>query len=50
MKILLFLLTCIVASSIGIATAEGAMHTLSLYALTGTTVISAIVLANGVTD
>lgn len=50
MKTLLFLLTCIVASSVGIATADGAIHTLSIYALMGATLISAVVLATGVTD
>jgi len=50
MKTLLFLLMCIVASSLGIATADGAVHTLSIYMLMGTTIISAVVLATGVTD
>ncbi len=50
MKTLLFLLTCIVASSVGIATADGAMHTFCIYTLMGTTIVSAIVLATGVTD
>ena len=50
MKTLLLLLLCIVVSSVGIATTEGAMNTLSQYVLMGTTVISAIVLLTGVTD
>ncbi|MHC4877463.1 MAG: hypothetical protein ACYTGL_13290 [Planctomycetota bacterium] len=50
MKTLLFLLTCIVASSFGIATTEGVMNTLSQYVLMGTTIIAAVVLLTGVTD
>jgi hypothetical protein len=50
MKTLLLLLLCIVASSVGIATTEGVVNTLSQYLLMGTTVISAIVLLTGVTD
>jgi hypothetical protein len=50
MKMLLLLLTCIVASSVGIATTEGMMNTLSQYLLMGATIISVIVLLTGVTD
>ena len=50
MKTLLFLLMCIVAASVGIANAEGAMHTFSIYTLMGATVVSAVVLATGMTD
>ena len=50
MKTLLFLLMCIVASSFGIATADGAMHTFCIYSLMAATVVSAVVLATGVTD
>ena len=50
MKTLLFLLACVIASSIGIATTEGVMNTLSQYILMGTTVVSTIVLLSGMTD
>ncbi len=50
MKMLLLLLTCIVASSVGIVTTEGMMNTLSQDLLMGATIISVIVLLTGVTD
>lgn len=50
MKILLFLLTCIVASSFGIGLTEGTTNTIFQYALMATMGVSAVVLLTGATD
>ncbi|NQV28200.1 MAG: hypothetical protein HQ518_27930 [Rhodopirellula sp.] len=50
MKTLLVLLSCIVASSFGIALTEGSANSVFQYVLMGTVVISTLVLLSGVTD